>query len=224
MRRAAVKAIRAGKPSSIATHRQHTAQLPVQAILFQRRHSAGKPQAPQPAKARSYASDAGFPQPPPVIAQQAQMAMSQGLALLAQGDAPAASELLARALELRPTADAHYNMGVCQLMLKNTDRARAHWLSSIQLDPTQADAFVSLGNVCFMDQKDSKRAIAYMRKALELAPRDPEIMFNLATMLESTGELAEAVEMYDRAVSHGLEKAQPFLRNAIAKRMNPKHK
>ncbi|KAJ2808813.1 hypothetical protein H4R20_000633 [Coemansia guatemalensis] len=87
------------------------------------------------------------------------------------------------------------------------------------MDPSQADVYVSLGNIYFMSKKDPEAAISYMKHALELTPTDPEIQFNLACMYESKDDLEAAIRLYDQAVSHGLEKAKAHLRNAMAKRM-----
>ncbi|KAJ2557154.1 hypothetical protein GGH12_006237 [Coemansia sp. RSA 1822] len=145
--------------------------------------------------------------------------MSLGTSALTQGNADKAQTHLEHALQLHPTSDTHYNMGICQYMLKNIDRAIEHWKKSVQMDPHGADAYVSLGNAYFLSKKESGMAIEYMQKAMELAPSDPEIQFNLACMHESQGSLNQAIELYNKAVSNGLERAQPYLRNAMAKRM-----
>ncbi|KAJ2356956.1 hypothetical protein IWW50_002920 [Coemansia erecta] len=167
---------------------------------------------------RTYATDAGFTDSH-LLAQQAQESMSRGASALTQGNAPAALPYLEHALRLHPTADTHYNMGICRYMLNDVDQAIEHWQMSVTMDPTQADAYVSLGNAYFLSKKDTKRAIEFMTKAMELAPKDPEIQFNLACVHESAGDLESAIMLYDRAVSYGLEKAQAYLRNAIAKQM-----
>ncbi|KAJ2647145.1 hypothetical protein IWW40_004885 [Coemansia sp. RSA 1250] len=165
-----------------------------------------------------YASDAGFPNNLK-IQKEAQESMAFGASLLTQGDASSALTHISRSLQLYPTADAHYNMGICQYMLKDTDKALDHWHKSLSLDPNQADVYVSLGNIYFMSKKDPQQAISYMTKAQQLAPEDPEIMFNLACMQESSGSLEPAIQLYEKAIEHGLEKAKAYLRNAIVKQM-----
>ncbi|KAJ2446635.1 hypothetical protein H4S00_001851 [Coemansia sp. D1744] len=167
---------------------------------------------------RTYASDAGFTNPS-ALARQAHDAMSLGTSALTQGNAQQAQTHLEHALQLHPTSDAHYNMGICQYMLKNIDCAIEHWKKSVQMDPKGADAYVSLGNAYFLSKKESGTAIDYMQKAIELAPNDPEIQFNLACMHESQGSLDQAIELYTQAASNGLDRAQPYLRNAMAKRI-----
>ncbi|KAJ2496243.1 hypothetical protein GGH96_005969 [Coemansia sp. RSA 1972] len=167
---------------------------------------------------RTYASDAGFTNPS-ALARQAHDAMSLGTFALTQGNAEQAQTHLEHALQLHPTSDAHYNMGMCQYMLKNIDLAIEHWKKSMQMDPSSPDAYVSLGNAYFLSKNESETAIEYMQKALELAPNDPEIQFNLACMRESEGSIDQAIDLYTKAASNGLERAQPFLRNAMAKRV-----
>lgn len=48
---------------------------------------------------------------------------------------------------------------------------------------------------------------------MELAPDDPEIMFNFAAVLEATGQLTEALEYYKKSKEHGVDKAAVHIRN-----------
>lgn len=48
---------------------------------------------------------------------------------------------------------------------------------------------------------------------MELAPDDPEIMFNFAAVLEATGQLTDALEYYKKSKEHGVDKAAVHIRN-----------
>jgi TPR repeat protein len=71
-------------------------------------------------------------------------------------------------------------------------------------------------------------AIKHLTSALELAPEDPEIAFNLAAVLESSkyirvnplmtaDNLDHALSLYKRAAEGGVERAQQNIRNISAK-------
>ena len=82
------------------------------------------------------------------------------------------------------------------------DDAKENWLKSIELDSRQPDAYLNLGNFEILVTKNPREAIRYFRKALELAPEDAEIMFNLAVALDRQDDhLQEALDLY-RRVKH----------------------
>lgn len=151
--------------------------------------------------------------------------MAQGVTELSSGNTKTALEHFKQAELLQPaTADIHYNRGVAEYSLGNIDQALNSWIRATQLDPNQADTHVNIGNVYFMNKKDNQQAISHMRRAAELAPRDAEILFNLACIHEATDDLAAAIRCYDRAAEEGLEKAKTHMRNAMAKQMNKVNK
>ncbi|KAI8320249.1 TPR-like protein [Martensiomyces pterosporus] len=173
-------------------------------------------------QSRRFASDIEFGNSGKSAPQQAQESMSLGVDALAQGNTQQALDHFSHALTLSPTADAHYNIGICHYTLGSVDKALEHWEQALVLDPNQADAHVNAGNVYFMNKKDAQSAIRHMVKAVELAPKDGEIQFNLGCMYEATGQLESAIKMYDRAASNGLEKARTHMRNTMAKQMRKK--
>jgi tetratricopeptide (TPR) repeat protein len=64
-------------------------------------------------------------------------------------------------------------------------------------------------------QKDFDTAAAYYRKALELAPHDERILFNLARVLYEKGDLAACREVLEKALAAdpGFAEAGKFLRH-----------
>jgi predicted TPR repeat methyltransferase len=54
---------------------------------------------------------------------------------------------------------------------------------------------------------------SYLQQALELMPDDGEVCFNIAAVLESTGEIDEALVAYGRARMLGIERAAINERN-----------
>lgn len=60
-------------------------------------------------------------------------------------------------------------------------------------------------------------AIKALTAAMEIAPDDPEIQFNLAATLESTDALDTALTLYKKAHAGGVERAATNIRNVGAK-------
>jgi len=65
-------------------------------------------------------------------------------------------------------------------------------------------------------------AIQHLTSALELAPDDPEIAFNLAVILESSGKLETSLRLYERALEGGIGRAVQNIRNVRAKIVSQK--
>lgn len=73
-----------------------------------------------------------------------------------------------------------------QLTSENLAAAIEAWKQSIKLEPS-ADAYTNLGSAYMMSQPpNAPEAIKALTAALEIAPEDPEIQFNLAAILESS--------------------------------------
>lgn len=64
-------------------------------------------------------------------------------------------------------------------------------------------------------------ALFHLQQALEINPDDPEVVFNLAAILEATGDdtasLEEALVAYERAVTLGVESAKVNIKSLSAK-------
>jgi Flp pilus assembly protein TadD len=60
-------------------------------------------------------------------------------------------------------------------------------------------------------------AVHHLKVAASLCPDDPEIAFNLAAVLEATGQLDEALVQYKRSNDFGIDRAAMHIRNVSAK-------
>ncbi|OJA19231.1 hypothetical protein AZE42_08638 [Rhizopogon vesiculosus] len=129
---------------------------------------------------------------------QAMQCLEQGTQKLEEGDIQGAKELYERSVEIKRNASSLFNLGVTHYHLKDFDNAITAWKESITLQPASADAHTS--------------AIA-----ASLSPEDPEIAFNLAAVLEATGQLEEALKQYKRSNEYGVERAAMHIRNVSAK-------
>jgi len=60
-------------------------------------------------------------------------------------------------------------------------------------------------------------AFQHLQIAAKLAPEDPEIAFNLASVLEAFGHLPESLEYYKRSKQYGVDRAAVHIKEVSAK-------
>ncbi|KAF7308734.1 TPR-like protein [Mycena kentingensis (nom. inval.)] len=150
--------------------------------------------------------------------------LEQGTAKLEDGDVVGAKELYYRSTQIKPTASSLFNLGVTSYHLKEFEQAISSWKQSLDLQPS-ADAHTNLASAYIMSPVPNPHlALKHLMTAASLAPDDPEIAFNLAAVLEATGNLEEALEQYERAKNNGVERAAIHVRNVSAKILGRKMK
>ncbi|KAI5999504.1 TPR-like protein [Pisolithus albus] len=131
-------------------------------------------------------------------------------------------------------------MPISYSLVEEFDEAIAAWKESIELQPDSPDVHTSKhSSVVTSRCADMTRnpshisdlasayiispvsrpdlALHHLHIAASLAPEDPEIAFNLAAVLEATGQLEEALNYYKRAEDNGVERAAMHIRNVSAK-------
>jgi len=86
-----------------------------------------------------------------------------------------------------------------------------------ELTPAQvilADTHTNLGAAYILSQPPQPdKALDHLQKALMVNPDDGEVCFNLAAVLEATGELDEALVAYERAKKLGIQRADVNIKN-----------
>jgi len=141
-----------------------------------------------------------------------------GTLKLEEGDVVAAKDLYKRSVEIRRNASSLFNLGVTHYHLKEFDDAISSWQASIVLQPSSPDAHTNLASAFLMSPvARPDLALKHLHIAATLSPEDPEIAFNLAAVLEATGDLEEALEQYQRSRDRGVERAAMHVRNVSAK-------
>ncbi|KAI5989322.1 TPR-like protein [Pisolithus albus] len=118
-------------------------------------------------------------------------------------------------------------MPISYSLVEEFDEAIAAWKESIELQPDSPDVHTSKhSSVVTRDLASAyiispvsrpDLALHHLHIAASLAPEDPEIAFNLAAVLEATGQLEEALNYYKRAEDNGVERAAMHIRNVSAK-------
>jgi tetratricopeptide (TPR) repeat protein len=123
-----------------------------------------------------------------------------GLAKLkrARLDCEGAMALYTRAEAVRPTFDAAYGLGTCELRQQRLDAARQRFEEAIARDPRAAVAHVGLGST-LLGLGQSAAAIASIQRALALEPAMTEGWYLLGRAQQAAGNAAAAKEAFARA-------------------------
>ncbi|BGP56664.1 hypothetical protein JCM8202v2_004294 [Rhodotorula sphaerocarpa] len=170
----------------------------------------------------------------------AQEALDQGTEALAKGDFAAAQQAYKRSVDIKKTSIGYYNLGVVQYQLRDLPGAISAFEASIEhtpadvkptfpdpdqptpdLTPAQAilaDTHTNLGAAYILSRPpDAEKALEHLQKALMMNPDDGEVCYNLAAVLEASGQLDDALVAYERSVKLGIERAAVNVRNISAK-------
>ena len=100
---------------------------------------------------------------------------------------------------------------------ENLPEAIKCWEESHALSPSP-DALTNLASAYAMSSPSRPDlAVEHLKTASKLSPEDVEISYNLATILEATEQLEEALVAYRRALEGGVERASENIRNVTAK-------
>ena len=109
--------------------------------------------------------------------------------------------------------DAHLNLGVAYLSIKQYQKAKVHLEEAIRLVPDFAAAYNSLGKTYEGLRQYDKARSAY-EKALEFNPEYIDAYLNLGKLLYKSGERQKAIESFDKVIrlDPGSDRAQEALR------------
>jgi serine/threonine-protein kinase len=110
-----------------------------------------------------------------------------------------AIELYSQAIEIDPpSAEAHARLGRMLLYQGEVTRAEPHILKALELDPTRADSFTTLG-LYYWAVREEGIGAAY-RRAIELNPSDADALSYYASWNWLQGNANEAVAYYRAAL------------------------
>ncbi|MGA8149141.1 MAG: tetratricopeptide repeat protein [Gallionellaceae bacterium] len=140
------------------------------------------------------------------------------LGLIAQqaGKLDVASELIGRAIEIRPSSQMYFNRGILLQAQGNLDQAIESYQQALLLKPDFAEAYDNLGTA-LQEQGKLDEAIADHRQALIFKPDLAGAHFNLGNALQKLGRLDQAIESYHQALllNPNLAWAQGNMGNAL---------
>jgi tetratricopeptide (TPR) repeat protein/SAM-dependent methyltransferase len=124
-----------------------------------------------------------------------------GLIALQRGDAAAAAEFIAKAIQLNDrVAEYHYNMALACRAQGRADEVARHLESAIKLRGDYLLAHINLGNV-HREQGRAPEAIVSYERAIALAPDSAAAHFNLANIFLEQRRLDEAIGHFKQAVA-----------------------
>jgi tetratricopeptide (TPR) repeat protein len=109
-----------------------------------------------------------------------------------------ASAELARSIDIEPSAESHYLLGVIAWHQGDLDRAVDALTAAISAQPRYAEGYEALGAV-LKARRDWKGSIAALRRAIELRPEAPAAHYTLAQVLQQSGDQAGARSHLDDA-------------------------
>ncbi len=124
-----------------------------------------------------------------------------GLIALQRGNASAATDLIAKAIQINDrVAEYHYNMALACRALGRTEQVATHLEQAIKLRGDHVLAHVNLGNVrCEQGRPDE--AIASYERAIALAPHFATAHSNLANLLLEQRRFDEAAQHLKQAIA-----------------------
>lgn len=107
-----------------------------------------------------------------------------GIAYLKLEDKEKALTYFLRQLEIQPTANAYYNVGVL-LIEKGRHRDATEYLKqAVILEPLHLPAHLNLGVLCLKNQQQAE-AIVHYQRAAAIKPDDPEIQHILMALTQN---------------------------------------
>ncbi|KAG0044607.1 hypothetical protein BGZ83_010166 [Gryganskiella cystojenkinii] len=149
---------------------------------------------------------------------RAQELVDEGAAFHSNGMVPLAMSSFQKSINERPTACAHYNMGVCYFEMRDYQSAIHSFQESLKLYSDNPDVHANLAVAHIQLNGNKNEAFHHFRAAANLAPEDSEIQFNLAVTSEALGDFDTAIAAYAAAEELGMEKAGLHLRNVKTKK------
>ena len=128
--------------------------------------------------------------------------VTRGEELINHGKFEEAKAELEKALQRHPSARAHFGMGVVREKMKDTKGAEESYKEALKLDPGHAEASGNLAAL-YMDDKRPAEAIAVLKAATAKAPKEVQLMRNLAYAYALSGDVANASAQYEAALKLG---------------------
>jgi tetratricopeptide (TPR) repeat protein len=138
-----------------------------------------------------------------LLAPKAQKELGKALEALRANKPGDARAHLEAAYRMAPNHPAvNYLFGVYFLQMKDQEKARSYWTKTLEFDPKNVSALLSLSEALMREQK-LPDAESYVKRAVEVDPNSWRAHAILADVLLKESEPSEAVKEADRALELG---------------------
>ncbi|MHC6202498.1 tetratricopeptide repeat protein [Breznakiellaceae bacterium SP9] len=125
-----------------------------------------------------------------------EVSFRMGMSALKIGNANEAYRGFNMARTIRPNDfEANYNLGALEFDRKNYERAAQLLQVAAKIDPEHPATLRLLGH-SFFRLKKAKEAMAFIRKAIDLAPDDKESLFTLAECYQEANQVEQALRIF----------------------------
>ena len=162
-------------------------------------HAAPLQSNPSPANAQSTKAKPAVQAKTRKVANPLNDLLDEAQRLIDKKDFEAAIAPLQKFIGERPEfAYAHFQLAYVYTALMKTDEARAEYERTIAIDPKMAEAYLNLGLLYMSGNPPAEdRAIAPLRKAVELMPGQKQPLRDLAVARSRSGDAAGAAESFE---------------------------
>ena len=120
-----------------------------------------------------------------------------------------ARELIDVAIRVSGSGTAYLfnNRGLISWKMSKTDQAKEDFLESISLDRTNGDPYFNIGLIYF-DESDYRRALQYLRKAVEINPVDSQFLTELGHLYLELEREEDALKLFRKAFENAPDDPQ----------------
>ncbi|MEP7124220.1 MAG: tetratricopeptide repeat protein [Byssovorax sp.] len=129
--------------------------------------------------------------------------LERGIAYLKNDRADDARLHLEKSLQLKPSGDAHYYLGLAREKLGDKPGAIESYKAALALDGKLAEAAANLGAIYLDDPPHPDEAIAALMAGLAKSPGDARLGQNLAYAYGLKGDVQSASKQYDSVLAKG---------------------
>ncbi len=137
----------------------------------------------------------------------------QGEMQYEMSDLPGAQETLEGIVQKNKDAMAFYNLGLVYKKEGKLAQAKAAFIQALEAPGSPEAVFKSAAQLglIFGIQGDYQNAIVYMKRAVQLQPKNPKYLYNLALLQQKAGDTEGALVSLRESAKYGDENPQTYI-------------
>lgn len=109
----------------------------------------------------------------------------------------------------------YFNLGLCNVMLKNNDLAIEYYSKSLNKCPNNANVYTNRG-AAYGDKGEYERAIQDFNKAIKLDPKNAVAYYNRGFSYQNKGEYDKAIQDFNKAIALNTKYAEAYNNRGIS--------